>query len=152
MLFLTLVVIPKKSETGYKIRKFKVRPGDTLDKLAKHFNTTVKQIRSDNRHYFPVGEAGKFFPRQILIIRDCRTQEDRTELKMVVSLHTVVESDTLESIADTYGVRIADVREKNRSFFPVGEPGNLFPGQILQIVIPKQVPLTPLGEITIHNR
>jgi len=127
------------STESWKMRRHKVRPGETLGKIANRYRTTEKQIRHDNRHYFPVGEIGTFFVQQLLIVRDNRQSSKRTEIRKTTIYHTVTDSDTLESIAVMYSTRAADIRESNRKYFPVGEPGFLFPGIEIKIILQDHV-------------
>lgn len=47
--------------------------------------------------------------------------------------HVVRQGDSVESLADLYGTSAEHIRVWNRKHFPVGEPGYLFPGQVLTL-------------------
>ncbi|CAM9795380.1 unnamed protein product [Scytosiphon promiscuus] len=47
--------------------------------------------------------------------------------------HIVRQGDSVEGLAEFYGVRADEVRLWNRKYFPVGEPGYLCPGQVLTL-------------------
>lgn len=47
--------------------------------------------------------------------------------------HTLRQSDTIEVLAELYGVTPEQIRIWNRKHFPVGEPGALVPGQVITL-------------------
>lgn len=47
--------------------------------------------------------------------------------------HTLRHSDTIEALAELYGVTPEQIRIWNRKHFPVGEPGALVPGQVVTL-------------------
>lgn len=51
--------------------------------------------------------------------------------KFGVVQHVVRQGDSVEALAELYGVTPDEVRLWNRKYFPVGEPGFLCPGQVL---------------------
>lgn len=57
----------------------------------------------------------------------------RGKSKDHVVQHVVCQGDSVESLAASYRVTTDQVRVWNRKHFPVGEPGFLFPGQVLTL-------------------
>lgn len=53
--------------------------------------------------------------------------------KFRVVQHIVRQGDSVEALAELYSVTADEVRLWNRKYFPVGEPGFLFPGQVLTL-------------------
>lgn len=47
--------------------------------------------------------------------------------------HVVRQGDSVDTLADLYGTTPDQVRIWNRKHFPIGEPGFIFPGQILTV-------------------
>lgn len=127
-----------------------VRQGDSVETLALLYGTPADQIRSDNRKHFPVGEPGFLYPGQVLVLRATATgyvskdvheasdetprrlksERDGTRRRM---LYEVLEGDSLETISSRLGVKKAEIRSWNRSIFPIGEAGIVYPGQTLAV-------------------
>lgn len=129
--------------SGYKFVQHKVRQGDSIDTIAELYGTTMEQMRSDNRRYFPLGEPGFLRPGQTLMIRSRQSKNhkgwDRREalrgLRRQV-IYDVQEGDSLDSICTAFGAQGAEVRRCNRHVFPLGEAGKLAPGQVLTLFVP----------------
>ncbi|CAM9307742.1 unnamed protein product [Hapterophycus canaliculatus] len=47
--------------------------------------------------------------------------------------HVVRQGDSVDKLAELYGIRADELRLWNRKYFPVGEPGYLCPGQVLTL-------------------
>mmetsp|Transcript_22703 Transcript_22703/g.32928 ORF Transcript_22703/g.32928 Transcript_22703/m.32928 type:complete len:280 (-) Transcript_22703:90-929(-) len=124
---------------NWRVRRYKVRPFENIQKIAERHCTTIEQIRNDNRHYFPRGEPSSVFPGQLLVVRDCRGGKRHVETESKHISHIVADSDTLADICHYYGVQAADVRADNRSVFPIGFHGDVVPGQRLNINVRKQI-------------
>ena len=123
-----------------------VRQGDSVEALAELYGVTADEVRLWNRKYFPVGEPGFLCPGQILTLRDTaveqtengqgpsarrrRSEADGGRKRM---LYQVCEGDSLKSICARLKLKEGEVRGLNRSVFPVGEPGAVFPGQMLTV-------------------
>ncbi|CBN76682.1 conserved unknown protein [Ectocarpus siliculosus] len=62
-----------------------------------------------------------------------RTGDGPRKAKYHVVQHIVRQGDSVEALAEQYGVTADEVRIWNRKYFPVGEPGCLCPGQVLTL-------------------
>lgn len=112
--------------------------GDTLESIAEAYNTTTDAIRSDNRQYFPVGERRSLYAGQILRIRQVNTVDhakvvsaDKDKIERYQTHTVVLPMDTLESIAEHYGMTVPELLEANRVQFPVGARLDLHNGMTL---------------------
>lgn len=133
----------------FRVVQHVVRQGDSVDALAELYGVTADEVRLWNRKYFPVGEPGFLCPGQILTLRDTTTttvekprdsqgpsarrrksEGDGGRKRM---LYQVCEGDSLKSICARLKLKEGEVRGLNRSVFPIGEPGAVFPGQMLTV-------------------
>lgn len=132
-----------------------VRQGDSVDALAELYGVTADEVRLWNRKYFPVGEPGFLCPGQVLTLRDTTAEQTRDGHKSTGHrtspgpssrrrksegdggrkrmLYQVCEGDSLKSICARLKLNEGEVRGLNRSVFPIGEAGAVFPGQMLTV-------------------
>jgi N-acetylmuramoyl-L-alanine amidase len=98
-----------KEEAIYHI----VKRGETLDKIAKKYGISVKELKELNNL-----KSNKVYARQKLIIK----KEEKIEAKKTKTekisekeyiYHTVKRGETLESIARRYGVSVSEIRKWN---------------------------------------
>ena len=97
-----------------------VKKGDYLGKIAKEYNTTVKEIDRINN----ISNVNLIYPGQRLIIK---TESMGTELGH--TCYKVVRGDTLYSIARRYNTTIANIVMLNR----IQNPNLIYPGQCLKL-------------------
>lgn len=123
-----------------------VRQGDSVEALAELYGVTADEVRLWNRKYFPVGEPGFLCPGQVLTLRDttveqtkdgqgpsARRRKSEGDGGRKRMLYQVCEGDSLKSICARLKLKEGEVRGLNRSVFPIGEPGAVFPGQMLTV-------------------
>jgi LysM repeat protein len=100
----------------YKI--YKVSQGDTLESIAKKFNTTVKKLREINgKEYIIMGE---------LIIVPNTIESD------IFDMYVVQKGDNLYSIAGNYNISVNDLLSING----LDKDNYIYPGQ--EILVPKE--------------
>lgn len=147
----------------YQVVQHVVRQGDSVETLALLYGTPADQIRSDNRKHFPVGEPGFLYPGQVLVLRSMATgfiakdvheasdetprrpKSERDDRRRRM-LYDVLEGDSLDTISSRLGVKKAEIRSWNRSVFPIGEAGVVYPGQTLAIFTARSDGLHEDGE------
>ena len=99
----------------YKV--YKVSQGDTLESIAKRFNTTVKNLREINgKDYIVMGE--------LIVVPNTKDSE-------WFDVYTVQKGDNLYSIADKYNVSLMDLLNING----LDKENYIYPGQ--EILVPK---------------
>lgn len=139
----------------FRVVQHVVRQGESVEALAKQYGVTADEVRLWNRKYFPVGEPGFLCPGQVLTLRDTTVEQARDgqrpashctsqglSARRIKSegdgrrkrmLYQVCEGDSLKSICARLKLKEGEVRGLNRSVFPIGESGALFPGQMLTV-------------------
>ena len=99
----------------YKV--YKVSQGDTLESIAKRFNTTVKNLREINgKDYIVMGE--------LIVVPNNQKNE-------WFDVYTVQKGDNLYSIADKYNITLMDLLNING----LDKDNYIYPGQ--EIMVPK---------------
>jgi peptidoglycan endopeptidase LytF len=108
-----------------------VAPGDTLWQIARHYRRSVKELRewnnlaSDN---LSVGQQLRVTPPATRTMP--RPAPDRPRRPVVQrSYHIVKPGETLNSIADKYGISFSDLAEWNG----IGSPYTVYPGLKLKL-------------------
>lgn len=130
----------------FRVVQHVVRQGDSVEALAELYGVTADEVRLWNRKYFPVGEPGFLCPGQVLTLRDTTVEQTRDGQGPSARrrksegdggrkrmLYQVREGDSLKSICARLELKEGEVRGLNRSVFPIGEPGVVFPGQMLTV-------------------
>lgn len=102
---------PTKGETIY----YTVKWGDTLNKLARQYGTTVQSIVDLNN----IANPNLIYVGQRLIIQ-VNSSQDQKEI-----VYTVVRGDTLSQIALNYGTTVNSIVSLNN----IPNPNLIFPGQ-----------------------
>lgn len=106
-----------------------VRPGDTLGRIARQYNTTVYQLATLNR----IANPNIIFVGQQLIIPGCTNPNPphppQPPQPPVVQYYTVQRGDTLSGIARRFGVSTADLAYCNG----IRNWNLIFVGQVLMI-------------------
>lgn len=145
--------ITKKAK--FRVVQHIVRQGDSVEALAELYGVTADEVRLWNRKYFPVGEPGFLCPGQVLTLRDTivdqardgktatshQTSQGLSALRRKTGgdggrkrmLYQVREGDSLKTICARFKLKEGEVRGLNRRVFPIGEPGAVFPGQMLTV-------------------
>lgn len=99
----------------YKV--YKIVAGDTLESIAKKFNTTIKQLQEINdKDYVTIGE---------MIVVPNNTKNDWFEV------YTVKKGDNLYAIAQKYNMSLVDLLNING----LDKDKYIYPGQ--EIMVPK---------------
>ncbi len=99
----------------YKI--YKVTTGDTLESIAKKFNTTVKNLQEINdKDYISMGE--------LIIVPNDRKSD-------WFDVYTVKQGDNLYAIAQKYNISLIDLLNING----LDKDNYIYPGQ--EIMVPK---------------
>lgn len=99
----------------YKV--YKIVAGDTLESIAKKFNTTIKQLQEINdKDYVTIGE---------MIVVPNNTKNDWFEV------YTVKKGDNLYAIAQKYNMSLVDLLNING----LDKDNYIYPGQ--EIMVPK---------------
>lgn len=133
--------VPQDSVT----QTYKVKKGDTLFRIARHFGMTPAALREINRlksDRVPMGKVltiarGNASPEYLVLRQEMKL--DRSPMaprKVLVSkIYTVRKGDTLGSVARRHGVSVKTLARLNH----LGTRSTLRPGQVLTI---KQVKAT----------
>ncbi len=108
--------IPTRSESQRII--VYVRPGDTLFRIAREYDTTVADIVRENNIVDP---NRIFVGQRLTITKDARDSGDETYL--------VRSGDTLNSIAGRFGVSVSSIVSANN----IENPNIIFQGERLRI-------------------
>ncbi|GAB5562800.1 MAG: hypothetical protein SynsKO_44470 [Synoicihabitans sp.] len=135
------------AETG---RSYRIRPGDTLGKIAQAHGTTVGELKAFNRLSSDMVRAG-----DTLSIPESATVQPAAEAPPAAPAtvaartidttgaykHTVAPGESLTVIAGRYGVKIGDIALANK----IRDPSLIRPGQ--ELVIPGwEAPAAPAVE------
>lgn len=96
---------------------YTVQKGDTLNKIAKKFSTTVDQIVADNK----IANPSLIRVGQVLTIKGTAVTTDKT--------YVVKKGDTLSKIAKMYNTTVAIIALKNG----ILNPNKISVGQVLKI-------------------
>jgi LysM repeat protein len=113
------LVIPVAAPPPGSLTTYVVQRGDTLDSIARRFNTTVQNLIALNG----LPNANRITVGQTLNVPAPRPQ---------VILYTVQPGDTLFRIALRYGVTVQSLQVNNG----IVNPNRIFVGQVLRIVRP----------------
>ncbi|MCX8041920.1 MAG: LysM peptidoglycan-binding domain-containing protein, partial [Thermodesulfobacteriaceae bacterium] len=88
-----------------------VKKGETLESIAKSYNTTVEEIKKLNNlktNRLKIGQKLVVESRE----RAKESPKERSSQNFIS--HTVKKGETLERIAKTYGVTVEEIKEANR--------------------------------------
>lgn len=145
MLFIaTSIGISANNQSDYIIRKYKVKPNDTLQKIAKKRNTTVEEILKYNNIENPnllhpgmeikivFKENEQWNNKYNNIPKKVFKKEKEVSLSQPVidkNFYTVVKNDTLTKIAKKFGIGLEELIRINS----IKNPDLIYRGQILKI-------------------
>jgi membrane-bound lytic murein transglycosylase D len=120
--------VPTNSNVNY----YKIKPGDTLSKIAELYKVNVSDIRGWNGltgNTIVAGESLKIYSNEVPTFTISSNQNINSNLSSTEFInYTVKRGDNLGQIAEDFGVRASDIRSWN------GISGNkIFPGQLIKI-------------------
>jgi membrane-bound lytic murein transglycosylase D len=94
-----------------RVASYTVRPGDTLSKIATHFNTSVEKLRSWNH----LTSSRLTVGRKLVVAQpSTRVASNGTPGAKKV-IHRVRQGETLDKIATTYNTSVDDILSWNES-------------------------------------
>ncbi len=118
-LFIILFLLPL---LVFAERTHQVKPGESLDKVAKKYGVTVEDLKKWNNLKSNVIRAG-----QVLVIKDKKEakKETKKEVKKEEEpkIHIVKKGETLRVIAKKYGVSVEDLKAWNNLTTDKPKPG-----------------------------
>ncbi|ETW08355.1 hypothetical protein H310_00953 [Aphanomyces invadans] len=116
--------------------RYSVVKGDTLSSIARKTKQGEQKIRELNPMVF-CGKNTTVYPGQELIVDEPLAVSLPPPPELIDhgwgQMHVVRSGDTIKSIALEYNTTEEFIRSDNRQYFPQGERGILFPGQMLHI-------------------
>ncbi|KAF1331204.1 Peptidoglycan-binding protein, partial [Globisporangium splendens] len=125
--------------------RYEVQDGDTLASIAAKTSTTEAQLCALNPMLVGAGDSHKkkhrvkVYPGQQLIVEEAQQVSLPPPPECIDNgwgqMHVVRAGETLKDIAAQYNTTEELLRQDNRQFFPAGERGALFPGQLLHVRI-----------------
>lgn len=123
--------------------RYEVQEGDSLARIAAKLSTTEERLRELNPMLVPATASRKHrvkvYPGQQLVVEEARQVSLPPPPEVIDNgwgqMHLVRSGETLKSIAMQYNTTEELLRQDNRQFFPTGERGVLFPGQLLHVRI-----------------
>jgi membrane-bound lytic murein transglycosylase D len=124
----------KKETTVKKGTKHKVKEGENLTSIADEYDVTIEDLMVWNDLESDVIKTG-----QVLIVTDPEKETKKKETKqketknLTEKKYKVKKGDTLESIADDFGVTIADIKKWNNI-----KNDKILIGQVLKIFIKEE--------------
>ncbi|KAJ0409919.1 hypothetical protein P43SY_005813 [Pythium insidiosum] len=123
--------------------RYIVQDGDTLESIADKLNTTEKRLLKLNPMLVHSSSSSskkhrvKLYAGQQLVVEEARQVSLPPPPECVDNgwgeMHVVRSGETLKAIAALYNTTEQYIRQDNRQYFPAGERGILFPGQMLHI-------------------
>ncbi len=131
------ICIPKKtgytarSSKGYKI--YRVRPGDSLDKIAKKFGVSWKEIKRINGLKGNTIRVGQKLKIPVKKRGYAKTRRSYRRGEVIYVKYRVRRGDSLSKIAKKFGVSWRDIKRANRLRSDIVRRG-----QILKIPVPKR--------------
>ena len=101
--------------TAPRVTSYTVRPGDTLSKIATHFNITVEQLKSWNHL-----TSSRLVVGRRLVVGHQQPQAARASTRSAVTkakkvIHQVRQGETLDKIATTYKTSVDAILSWNES-------------------------------------
>lgn len=111
---------PEPPEETQEYVYIKVRRGDTLNKIARDYNTTVEELVALNN----IPNANLIYINQILKVPSVATGENNNYIEYVVR-----SGDTLNRLAQEYSTTVAAIANLNN----ISNPNLIFVGQRIRI-------------------
>tara|TARA_Y100000590_G_scaffold299561_1_gene337764 strand:+ start:600 stop:1304 length:705 start_codon:yes stop_codon:yes gene_type:complete len=103
--------------------QYVVRVGDNLINVAAKFGVSLNQLMSANG----IVNADSIFSGQVLVIPEVR--DNITDESSTLDSYTVLEGDTLQTIANKHAVSLDQIQAINN----IANPDSIFVGQVLSI-------------------
>nr|CCA18017.1 conserved hypothetical protein [Albugo laibachii Nc14] len=134
--------VPLHALKGHSIQKYnshEIKCGDTLESICADYKLTMIQLMEMNRGRFIKGQLLRLQEGQSVIVPDAEATERAYryrhigEVVLKKQIHVVEKGETAEDIARQYHMTIDQLRAFNRSYFPKGFRGNIFPGYNLVV-------------------
>jgi LysM repeat protein len=120
--------------------RYQVEEGDTLEIICQKTGTSAERICSLNSIVFGSSnnpKRVKLYAGQQLIVEDANQVSLPPPPDCIDNgwgqMHVVRAGDSIQGIASLYNTTEDVIRQDNRQYFPAGERGILFPGQLLHI-------------------
>ncbi|TMW62487.1 hypothetical protein Poli38472_005105 [Pythium oligandrum] len=138
--------------------RYVVQEDDSLASIADKLNTTEKRLRELNPLLTTSGSKKrvKLYPGQQLVVEEAKQVSLPPPPECIDNgwgqMHVVRSGETLKSIATQYNTREEYIRQDNRQYFPAGERGILFPGQMLHIRYVNIGQLEPEEEVPANRK
>ncbi len=140
-LLLWLPAFSVAQDTNENVVVHVVQRGETLYRIAQHYNLTVESIASFNNIADPTNiQVGQ----RLLIPTNGATQSD------VPAAHVVQAGETLKSIATLYGLTVEDLASRNN----ITNVDRIFVGQVLNIQAttpPTPSPIPTVAQATLQD-
>ena len=108
-----------KAITKNVIKKHKVKRGETLSEIAEKYNVTIASIKKANKMKSNTVKTGKVLKIPMVEVKYIAVKKDEqnnikdNQEEPTVIVHTVREGESLDKIAEKYGVTIAQLKEWN---------------------------------------
>ena len=128
-----------KNQSNGEIIKYKVKKGETLASIAKHFDTSVEEIKKFNKTRHKTLKTGQIVminlksgEKQQDIGSDketprIRNKKNKDNIANAESTYTVRKGDSLDRIAKKNGISLDRILEINK----LAREDNIHPGQII---------------------
>jgi len=108
LLFLILMLLPL---LVFAEKTHQVKPGESLEKIAKKYGVTVEDLKRWNNLKSNVVKAG-----EVLVIKETKKEEDS-------NIHIVKRGETLRDIAKKYRISVEDLKAWNNLTTDKPKPG-----------------------------
>jgi membrane-bound lytic murein transglycosylase D len=130
---------PQRSDNDKKhangnITKYKVKKGDTLASIAKHFDTSIDEIKTSNKIKRKTLKPGQVImissrngEKKQIISLDKETPITGSKKSADAKTYTVRKGDSLDKIAKRNGVSLDRILEINK----LAREDNIHPGQVI---------------------
>ncbi|DAZ98357.1 TPA: hypothetical protein N0F65_000676 [Lagenidium giganteum] len=120
--------------------RYEVQEGDTLARVAAKLSTTEDKLLALNPILASTSSKKhrvKIYPGQQLVVEEASRVSLPPPPDCIDNgwgqMHVVRSGESIAGIAAMYNTTEELIRQDNRQYFPVGERGILFPGQMLHI-------------------
>ncbi|HSU87344.1 MAG TPA: LysM peptidoglycan-binding domain-containing protein, partial [Terriglobia bacterium] len=97
--------------TASRVTSYTVRPGDTLSKIATHFNTSVEKLRSWNH----LTSSRLTVGRKLVVAQPSPRLASNGGIGAKKVIHRVRQGETLDKIATTYNTSVDAILSWNES-------------------------------------
>ncbi|MEE8349383.1 MAG: LysM peptidoglycan-binding domain-containing protein [Acidobacteriota bacterium] len=114
--------------TSARASQYRVRSGDTLDKIASRFAVSMRQLQQLNN----LDNPHRIYPGQILQMggnTNLATGPEAAAISVATTQYRVRSGDTLDKIAGRFAVSMRQLQRTNN----IDNPHRIYPGQVLQV-------------------